>query len=662
MLQSTAPDAGDEPPELPEGRWTATDRAAWNSLFENRFYIAPTPAASLDFKPEQRVSAELIAAALCSGLAGNGSCVIRDTAFRGGLRLSKCEFETLLFDGCHFEGLVQILDVNVDGRLSFENCVVQPLKLPASIGFSGDEIPTLFQLERVTCGELIMAKLKVHMVHLVSVAIARDCLADGAQFADRFSPFTWDAGSCCNLRISKLCADTMVLRDLKITSLDGEGTAIKEFSAEHLTVRQNLRLSGDALASVTCQRMDCNGEVHLEANKSLSVEMLDGGVKGRLWCRAEEVKLFRMKKFNADGGLTLWSASTNHCDLQDAELGELVVSPRSKEPMGIRTLNLENVRAKSAKIGPVSLEWSATFKRLNVQDELELRNWIAPPTGSPIRLITLVECDIAVAKFWRVAARTEAQLALQFTRSRFGTLNFLGPLPEQCDLGDSAYKELKVGPSPEQRDLPVFRNPSDWWRRLLLVFKNPDWWRLLLSFRNPDWSRRLYLYEDLLERGPFAPLPYRQLARCLESKGETSYADDVLLAERIRETRQARRTGQWGRWLQLEAQRAIVGFGIGRHVSRVLFWIMVLTLVGAIVLRFGPQGDHLDWPWCFGASLSRLLPVPISPRFTEFFQEKSGVQITYWQNAYFALHTLLGWVLSAYVAATLTGLLQKRKS
>jgi hypothetical protein len=69
----------------------------------------------------------------------------------------------------------------------------------------------------------------------------------------------------------------------------------------------------------------------------------------------------------------------------------------------------------------------------------------------------------------------------------------------------------------------------------------------------------------------------------------------------------------------------VAGFGIGTYTFRALYWVIGISVFGALYLRTcakGVRDGHHGFVWCFGASLARLLPViEINKEFTEFFND-----------------------------------------
>ena len=110
------------------------------------------------------------------------------------------------------------------------------------------------------------------------------------------------------------------------------------------------------------------------------------------------------------------------------------------------------------------------------------------------------------------------------------------------------------------------------------------------------------------------------------------------------------------------ALQYVVGYGIGSYTFRVLYWVLGISLVGALYLRGFVRGVHTSGHgiiWCFGASLARLLPViEINKEFTEFFNDPNRERLTDIQAFVFSLIAIIGWVLSAILVAAVAGLTQ----
>jgi hypothetical protein len=109
----------------------------------------------------------------------------------------------------------------------------------------------------------------------------------------------------------------------------------------------------------------------------------------------------------------------------------------------------------------------------------------------------------------------------------------------------------------------------------------------------------------------------------------------------------------------------VAGFGIGTYTFRVLYWVIGIALLGAIYLRTRVQGvrdKNHGFIWCFGASLSRLLPViEINEDFKKFFNDPNRAMLTNLQSLIFSTMGVVGWVLGAILVAAISGLTQSSR-
>jgi hypothetical protein len=155
-----------------------------------------------------------------------------------------------------------------------------------------------------------------------------------------------------------------------------------------------------------------------------------------------------------------------------------------------------------------------------------------------------------------------------------------------------------------------------------------------------------------------------QLARVLQTAGHHDAAEEVLHYSRTRERREEK---HWGRWMWLTVLGGIAGYGIGVYTFNALYWVTVLTLLGALILHwFAPNARRRGVIWCLGASLQQLLPVVIlSQEFKDFFDNREPTKpgdtrnLKSWQVAAFAVLALAGWVLGFFLLAAMSGLTSK---
>lgn len=115
----------------------------------------------------------------------------------------------------------------------------------------------------------------------------------------------------------------------------------------------------------------------------------------------------------------------------------------------------------------------------------------------------------------------------------------------------------------------------------------------------------------------------------------------------------------------MEVLKWSIGYGLtGRFPLRVLTWVTVLTVIGALVLSIPPSKAALEHSllWCVFASFDQLLPiVEINKEFGDFFNDPGRKRLAAWQTGYFSIHVLLGFLLGSFVVAGLSGLTQARR-
>jgi uncharacterized protein YjbI with pentapeptide repeats len=156
----------------------------------------------------------------------------------------------------------------------------------------------------------------------------------------------------------------------------------------------------------------------------------------------------------------------------------------------------------------------------------------------------------------------------------------------------------------------------------------------------------------------YSPAPYAQLAAALTNAGDRDAANEIRYLGRVRE--REKETGLAYIWSG--ALQYVAGFGIGTYAFRVLYWVIGISLLGALYLRTRVQGvrdGNHGFFWCFGASLARLLPViEINKEFTDFFNDPERKRLTGWQSFIFSVIGIVGFVLGAILLAAVSGLTQ----
>jgi hypothetical protein len=141
----------------------------------------------------------------------------------------------------------------------------------------------------------------------------------------------------------------------------------------------------------------------------------------------------------------------------------------------------------------------------------------------------------------------------------------------------------------------------------------------------------------------------------LTSAGDRDAANEIRYLGRVREREAEKGLGWvWSGFLQ-----CVAGFGIGTYTFRVLYWVIGISFLGALYLRTCAKGvgdEKHGFIWCFGASLSRLLPVmEINKEFTDFFNDPERKRLTGWQSFIFNAMAIVGFGLGAILIAAVSG-------
>ena len=175
-----------------------------------------------------------------------------------------------------------------------------------------------------------------------------------------------------------------------------------------------------------------------------------------------------------------------------------------------------------------------------------------------------------------------------------------------------------------------------------------------LSERGSDWFSQ-WLARDKT----YSLQPYQHLAGVLRTDGLDDIADDVLYAGREREREYLFSLGVWSlerfKWWRLSILNEVYGYGYGWRSLWVLQWVAILVVLGTIFLGIAREDGKpaiisslLDK---FCDSLDMLLPV-IHLRE----QHYEGFELVTWTKYYFYIHKILGYVLTFFLLAGLTGL------
>ena len=461
---------------------------------------------------------------------------------------------------------------------------------------------------------LVAGDLNLSDAHLKQPLLLTGSVLGGALFADRIN-----VESTIALRDHATFAGDVSLRGAKVGGdLDMNSASFsKTLSADGLDVhgslfmRDHATFAGDVrlLAAKVGSNLDMTSA---SFSKTLSADRLD--VHGGLFMRDHATFAGDVSLVAANvGWLDLSSANVAGIDLSD-------MSGAAGSELQLRGLNWHCQETKTE--GENSGTSQATVR-------VGTRKW---PLGEPS---------------WRKARcdGTEETLPTLILRNaHFGALqDDLDSWPPVVDLEGLRYDRLGGLRGEGSADLRR-RTPEQW----------------------IDWLAR--------DR-TFSSQPYNQLATVLTAAGRRDTADAILFAGRERE-----RDETWSRsdigfwpwlrrdfpsWVWLTFLSGVAGYGIGLYTFLVLWWVILFTLLGAVVVSFSRKGRAHGIGWRLGASLHRLLPiVTLSKEYEDFFDNRptdldSARNLNRFQVGYFAVHAIIGWALGLILLAAMSGLTSK---
>ena len=144
--------------------------------------------------------------------------------------------------------------------------------------------------------------------------------------------------------------------------------------------------------------------------------------------------------------------------------------------------------------------------------------------------------------------------------------------------------------------------------------------------------------------------PYHHLSSVLRKFGHHNIADDILYGSRAREREESSLFSP--KWLGLWILQLTIGYGYGRWNFLALFWATAFVIAGYIVLQARVNRNKKDTEEDLGIwySIDILLPI-VRLRERHYERELDG-----WARWYFFAHRIIGYVLTLFVIAGLTGL------
>ena len=203
---------------------------------------------------------------------------------------------------------------------------------------------------------------------------------------------------------------------------------------------------------------------------------------------------------------------------------------------------------------------------------------------------------------------------------------------------------------------------EEWLKKLKLyspplegfTYQDLRWWVAEGDQEGPSMHESGWFEEWLKKHKPYSPQPYRQLASVLRTRGQGGMANDILVASRNRELEESDTLG--GKWWSLFLLKIFIGYGYGKWKLLALGWASGLVLIGAFVLDCTKERDRhegeihklLDTMFY---SLDMLLPII---RLRELHYK--NVDLKTGARYYFYFHKIMGYVLTFFLIAALSGL------
>ena len=168
---------------------------------------------------------------------------------------------------------------------------------------------------------------------------------------------------------------------------------------------------------------------------------------------------------------------------------------------------------------------------------------------------------------------------------------------------------------------------------------------LAVSARGSEW------YLEWLERDDsYSPQPYRHLSAVLRDAGHERMADEILFGNRVRERRDSGPSQL--KWWRLWILQLVIGYGYGMGNFRAVLWAALFIVIGYVIIRLEvnrkKEESHEDLGFWY--SVDMLLPI-VRLRERHYERDLQG-----WPRWYFYVHGIVGYVLTFFVIAGLTGL------
>jgi hypothetical protein len=407
-------------------------------------------------------------------------------------------------------------------------------------------------------------------------------------------------------------------------NVDMDGVSVNgPFDAAGLQVGESLLMRPAGKYVATLHEIFLGGakiDGSLEMTGALVAGNLDvtsAHVGGSLSMQVASLNEVLLRFARVDGNLNMMGACVTKLDASSLHVGESLLMMKSygkpgashgETPASVGEIALGNAKidnhldlagARIAGLDAPSLRVGGNLKLDGA--EIAVVNLEAASIGGQIR----VGAEHARAKIKEI----------DLTNARAGSLLDGGkPWPEKMHLDGFTFSRLAQD---------MIKRPHDDW----------DEWA------HRDESKSSY--------------PYEQLAAAHAAAGDRDAADYFHYNERMH----AAESASWPERTLSYVLRYVAGYGIGYYMFYALYWAIGLSVVGALILslwvRGVAEGNH-GFFWCLGASVDRLLPfITLKKEFSDFFNDPQVNKFTRWQDLFFIVFGVLGWVLGGIVLAAM---------
>ena len=232
-----------------------------------------------------------------------------------------------------------------------------------------------------------------------------------------------------------------------------------------------------------------------------------------------------------------------------------------------------------------------------------------------------------------------------------GTLSLAGASAGSIDEGDTRNADESSQKPPSCKSLPQIEFTGLTYSALAGfdaprtdILDRPSWWLQCM----------------LARQSKFAFQPYREMATRLRSAGYPDKADDILRTGNWRDLNDSFCQGRWFAVFRSLLLWLIIGWGISTGYLHALFFAVLLSALGAEVLRATatpPNRVPKPWSWRILASASRFVPFKLGNDFDEFV-DAADLNLGRRARIYFFVHSVLGLLIVACVAAGVAGFTQ----